>query len=100
MLNSGMGARQWGHGKLSSAVSVSAAEDSSSQSISDGAKEGGTSFPQTGQGRWPRRANSTLRYVYTSVEVPTVDRGLRLVRCWSTLMDGESPVMASTGGFA
>jgi hypothetical protein len=33
------------------------------------------------------------------VLVPTVERGLRLVRCWSTLTDGMSPEIESTGGF-
>src|SRR5688572_8485820 len=102
---SGIGAPQCGQGKVSSVtVLSSSAPDSAEPSSASHSsrvvlKEGGTSLPQFGQGRCPRRLNRIRRYVYTSVAVPTVERGLWLVRCWSTLIVGESPVMDSTGGF-
>jgi len=58
----GEGAPQCGQGKVSSgAEASSSALDSLSHSALEGSKEGGTSFPQVGQGRCPRRANNTRR---------------------------------------
>ncbi len=61
---SGIGAPQWGQGKVSSgappasSAAISAGHASSSAPRST---EGGTSRPQWGQGRWPTRAYSTRR---------------------------------------
>ena len=59
MLISGTGAPQCGQGNVSSRAPPSVPA-SLSQSASDTSNEGGTSFPQVGQGRWPgeRRARA------------------------------------------
>ena len=75
MPNSGTSAPHDGHGYR---LPVSSSSASSSGLMSN---VGGISAPHRGHGRWPMRANRTRRYVKTSVAVPTVERGLRLVRC-------------------
>ena len=98
MLSSGTGFLQCGQGKLSSSLAVVSL--SSSQSPSGASKMGGMVSPQCGQGRSPRRAYSTRRWVYTSLSVPTVERGLWLPGWRYRLTVGGSPLIESTGGFA
>ena len=57
-----------------------------------------TSSPLTGEKVWPMRAKSNLRYSYISVEVPTVERGLREITFCSMAMAGGSPLMKSHSG--
>ena len=54
---------------------------------------GGRISPQCGQGRSPRRAYSTRRVVYTSLSVPTVERGLWLPGWRYRLTVGGSPLI-------
>ncbi len=56
--------------------------------------------PHCGQYMRPSRAQNTRRKSYTSVTVPTVERGLRVAVCCSSEMAGESPSIFSTSGLS
>ena len=59
-----------------------------------------TGRPHSGQCGVPARAHSSRRKSYTSVTVPTVERGLRLVVRCSMATEGERPSIWSTSGFS
>ena len=52
----------------------------------------------TGEYVWPILANSKRRYSYISVDVPTVERGLRLFTFCSMAIAGGMPFMKSHSG--
>src|SRR5512139_2189201 len=84
MLNSGTSVPHCGHGYISPESSSSPPLSAAVSSMAAAAltsNVGGISALHFGQGRWPMRANKMRRYVKTSVEVPTVERGLRLAAC-------------------
>ena len=49
---------------------------------------------------WPARANSSLRWSFSSVIVPTVERELRTGLVWSMAMAGGTPSTLSTAGLS
>ena len=59
-----------------------------------------TSPPETGLNVRPMRAHSNLRWSWTSVTVPTVERLLREATFCSTAMAGVRLSMRSTSGFS
>ena len=57
-----------------------------------------TSCPETGDMVLPIRAKSRRMYSYISVEVPTVERGFRVLTFCSMAMAGGKPLMKSHSG--
>ena len=49
---------------------------------------------------WPRRLKTIRSIAFTSVAVPTVERGLAPIRSWSTMIAVVSPSSRSTSGRA
>jgi hypothetical protein len=49
---------------------------------------------------WPARANSSLRWSFSSVMVPTVERDERTGLVWSIAMAGGTPSTLSTAGLS
>ena len=66
----------------------------------DGALSLAMTLPQPEQCRTPILANSSFRWSYSSVMVPTVEREVLTGRVWSMAMVGGMFSMASTSGFS
>ncbi len=49
---------------------------------------------------WPARANSSLRWSFSSVMVPTVERDDRTGLVWSIAIAGGTPSSLSTAGLS
>src|SRR5258708_13517587 len=59
-----------------------------------------TGLPQPLQYSLAARANSSLRWSFSSVMVPTVEREVRTGLVWSMAIAGGMPSTASTWGFS
>jgi hypothetical protein len=59
-----------------------------------------TRVPQFGQNVCPMRANSSRKKSKHSVDVATVERGLRVVFFWRMATAGAIPSISSTSGFS
>jgi hypothetical protein len=59
-----------------------------------------TGAPQPRQKRRAARANSSFRWSFNSVMVPTVEREVRTGLVWSIAIAGGIPSMASTSGLS
>ena len=73
-------------------------EASPTRSVSSAQSAAQSIWPQCGQGYSPSFSNTMRSAVYTSVAVPTVERGLRFAPSCRMAMAGEAPRTRSTAG--